>query len=75
MIAEAPQKGKASHEGWRVRKDQTRFWGSIVITALHDKQGEVIGFSKVTRDLTQIKLAEDNLENVYARAENKKPGT
>jgi PAS domain S-box-containing protein len=59
LILEATQKGRASHEGWRLRKDQTRFWGSIVITALHDKQGEVIGFSKVTRDLTQLKLAED----------------
>lgn len=59
LIAEATQKGKASHEGWRVRKDQTRFWGSIVITALHNKQGGVIGFSKVTRDLTAVKLAED----------------
>ena len=59
LILQATQKGKASHEGWRVRKDQTKFWGSIVITALHDKQGNVIGFSKVTRDLTQLKLAED----------------
>jgi PAS domain S-box-containing protein len=59
LITLAIQKGRASHEGWRLRKDQTRFWGSIVITALHDKQGEVIGFSKVTRDLTQVKLAED----------------
>jgi PAS domain S-box-containing protein len=59
LILEASQKGRASHEGWRVRKDQTRFWGSIVITALHNKQGDVIGFSKVTRDLTKVKLAED----------------
>jgi PAS domain S-box-containing protein len=61
LIREATLNGKASHEGWRVRKDQTRFWGNIVITALHDKDGNIIGFSKVTRDLTQKKLAEDNL--------------
>jgi PAS domain S-box-containing protein len=59
LILEATQKGKASQEGWRLRKDQTRFWGSIVITALHNEQGSVIGFSKVTRDLTQFKLVED----------------
>ena len=44
LIHEALTNGKATHEGWRVRKDKSRFWGSIVITALHDKQGEVIGF-------------------------------
>lgn len=53
-------------EGWRVRKDGTRFWGSIVITALHDAEGNVIGFSKVTRDLTDKKKAEEKI-NQYAR--------
>jgi light-regulated signal transduction histidine kinase (bacteriophytochrome) len=50
------------HEGWRVRKDGTRFWGSVVITALHDGDGTVIGFTKVTRDLTDRKKAEDALK-------------
>jgi len=54
--------GKATHEGWRVRKNGTRFWGSVVITALHDRADRVIGFSKVTRDLTQRKLNEDALK-------------
>jgi signal transduction histidine kinase len=58
------QDGKASHEGWRLRKDQTKFWGYVVITTLHDNDGGIIGFSKVTRDLTQKKIAEDNL-NMY----------
>jgi PAS domain S-box-containing protein len=71
LIEEALRNGKASHEGWRVRKDQSRFWGSIVITALHNKQGEVIGFSKVTRDLTQRKQAEDNLKMYAASLEQK----
>lgn len=53
LLNEALTNGKANHEGWRVRKDGTRFWGSISITALHDTQGEVIGFMKVTRDLTE----------------------
>jgi PAS domain S-box-containing protein len=59
LLAEAIKQGRATHEGWRVRKDGTQFWGSIVITALHDDDGEIIGFSKVTRDLTERKLAED----------------
>jgi light-regulated signal transduction histidine kinase (bacteriophytochrome) len=49
------------HEGWRVRKDKTKFWGSILITALHDESGQVVGFSKVSRDLTQMKIAEEKL--------------
>ncbi|HEX8037677.1 MAG TPA: PAS domain S-box protein [Chryseosolibacter sp.] len=58
LIGLARENGKANHEGWRVRKDGTRFWGSISITALHDSQGNVVGFSKVTRDLTERREAE-----------------
>ena len=61
LIQKAIHEGKALHEGWRVRKDKTMFWGSILITALHDDGGEVVGFSKVTRDLTQLKIAEEKL--------------
>ncbi len=61
LIRKAIEEGKAVHEGWRVRKDKTKFWGSISITALHDEGGEVVGFSKVTRDLTQLKIAEEKL--------------
>lgn len=66
LIREATEKGKAIHEGWRVRKDGTKFWGSIVITALHGKDNAITGFSKVTRDLTERKNAEDKLIQ-YAR--------
>lgn len=62
LLARAAANGKAIHEGWRVRKDGTTFWGSIVITALHDEEGNVVGFSKVTRDLTERKTAEDRLK-------------
>ena len=58
LVNEAVTNGKAVHEGWRVRKDGTTFWGSIVITALHNEDGRVIGFSKVTRDLTERKMTE-----------------
>ena len=62
LLREAYEKGKASSEGWRKRKDGTRFWASVVITALHDSKGEVIGFSKVTRDLTERKKSEDAIK-------------
>jgi PAS domain S-box-containing protein len=61
LLAIARAEGKATQEGWRIRKDGTRFWGTIVITALHNEKNEVIGFSKVTRDLTEKKLAEEKL--------------
>jgi signal transduction histidine kinase len=57
------------HEGWRLRKDGSRFWGSIVITALHDEKGKVIGFSKVTRDLTDKKIAEDQMKQYMRNIE------
>lgn len=59
LIKEAEKTGVARDEGWRVRKDGTKFWGSILITAIHDDLGNTIGFTKVTRDLTSIKKAQD----------------
>jgi PAS domain S-box-containing protein len=61
LLGIAREQGKAVHEGWRVRKDGSMFWGSVVLTAVHDAQNNLIGFSKVTRDLTERKLAEDRL--------------
>lgn len=61
LLNKAATEGRAIHEGWRVRKDGTRFWGSITLTALHNDDGQVIGYSKVTRDLTERKQAEDKL--------------
>jgi hypothetical protein len=51
LIAQAKKEGRAKHVGKRVRKDGTTFWGSIVITALHDEVGNVVGFTKLTREL------------------------
>src|SRR5437868_4868466 len=62
LIQRASDEGRALHEGWRVRKDGSLFWGSIVMTALHDVDGEVIGFLKITRDLTAQKYSEDMLK-------------
>lgn len=69
LLQQANKQGKAIHEGWRRRKDGSAFWGSIVLTALHDDQNKVIGFSKVTRDLTERKLAEDQLKAYLAQLE------
>ncbi len=63
LLNEATEKGSVLHEGWRIRKDGIRFWGSVAITALHNDKGEIFGFSKVTRDLTDKKIAEDKLNN------------
>jgi PAS domain S-box-containing protein len=54
----AARDGRIEDEGWRVRKDGTRFWANVVVTALRDDQGRVVGFAKVTRDLTERRAAE-----------------
>ena len=53
--------GRYEREGLRVRKDGTRFWANVVIDAIHDENGELIGFAKVTRDITERKEAEQAL--------------
>ena len=57
----AAREGRFEDEGWRVRKDGTRFWASVVITALRDARGDLRGFGKVTRDLTDRKQAEERM--------------
>jgi PAS domain S-box-containing protein len=61
--------GRYRDEGWRMRKDGTRFWATVVITAMHDTQGNLIGFSKVVRDLTDRKRAESELLGAKTLAE------
>src|SRR3989440_1837548 len=58
LLKTAEEKGSVEHEGWRVRKDGSRFWGGVSITALRDERGTLEGFGKVTRDLTERKQAE-----------------
>lgn len=53
MLIRARNDGAAEDEGWRVRKDGTRFWANVVITALYDDSGALRGFAKVTRDMTE----------------------
>ena len=71
LLERVIREGKSAYEGWRVRKDGSTFWGSIVVTALHDDNGEVIGLSKVTRDLTEKKKAEDKMREYLAELENR----
>src|SRR5437588_8283094 len=67
LLAIAVAQGSVEDEGWRVRKDGTRFWGDIVITALRDSDGQLTGFGKVTKDLTDRKRNEDSLCEVLER--------
>jgi PAS domain S-box-containing protein len=54
----AIREGKYEEEGWRIRKDGTQFWANVVITTLRDEDGGVVGFAKVTRDLTERRAAQ-----------------
>jgi PAS domain S-box-containing protein len=63
----ARAEGRFEDEGWRVRKDGSRFWANVVITALRDREGTLIGFSKITRDLTERRRHEDILRESEER--------
>jgi PAS domain S-box-containing protein len=66
ILESARLNGRHEAEGWRVRKDGSRFWADVVITALHDEDGELVGFGKVTRDLTSRQLATEQLRSAAA---------
>jgi PAS domain S-box-containing protein len=61
-IETARQTGRYEAEGWRVRKDGTRFWASVVLDAIKDDDGELVGFAKITRDMTEKREAQLRLE-------------
>ena len=54
LIAQAKKEGRARHIGRRLKKDGSVFWGSILITAIHDDDGEVIGFTKLTKEVDDV---------------------
>jgi PAS domain S-box-containing protein len=60
-LEDALRDGRVEDEGWRLRNDGSRFWANVVITALKDKEGRAIGFSKVTRDFTERMQAQRDL--------------
>jgi PAS domain S-box-containing protein len=61
VLEVAARTGKYASEGWRVRKDGSRFWASAVVDAIKDPSGKVIGFAKITRDVTERRLADQQL--------------
>jgi PAS domain S-box-containing protein len=65
----AAAEGRVEDEGWRVRKDGSRFWANVVITALRDPQGNLLGFSKITRDITDRKQTQEALMKAKEEAE------
>ncbi|WP_181319998.1 PAS domain-containing sensor histidine kinase [Saccharothrix carnea] len=63
----AAEVGRFEDEGWRLRKDGTRFWANVIITALFDESGQLRGFAKVTRDMTERMRAEEALRSSEER--------
>jgi PAS domain S-box-containing protein len=63
-LSEAAEHGRFEAEGWRLRKDGSRFWASVIIDRITDEAGNIVGFAKVTRDVTDRKRAEDELKHV-----------
>lgn len=61
LLSKAAEEGRIESEGWRVRKDGTRFWADVIITAMRSSSGALVGFSKVTRDLTERRRTEEQL--------------
>lgn len=68
-LAEAAQQGRCEFQGWRVRQDGSRFWGLMVLTAVRDAHGQLMGYSKVTRDLTQQHRVEQALTEAHRRVQ------
>lgn len=66
----AKREGRFEEEGWRVRKDGTRFWANVVITALRDEDGTLTGFAKVTRDMTERREGEERLKEMNRQLES-----
>ena len=66
MLARAEREGHVQYEGWRVRKDGSRFWAHVTITALRSPSGALRGFAKVTRDRTESRQAEESLREQRA---------
>lgn len=63
----ASASGRFEDEGWRVRKNGSRFWANVIITAIRDSEGQLLGYGKVTRDLTERKKAEEQLHELSGR--------
>jgi len=69
-LRRARDEGRFEDEGWRLRKDGSRFWGSVIITPMFDETGALTGYSKVTRDITERKRSEERFRLVVEAAPN-----
>jgi PAS domain S-box-containing protein len=67
----AVEEGRFEDEGWRIRKDGSRFWANVVVTRLCDESGRLRGFAKITRDLTERKKAEDDIRRARDELEER----
>jgi PAS domain S-box-containing protein len=70
ILAIAQAKGKYEGEGWRIRKDGSRFWANVVVDALSDDNGKLIGFAKITRDVTERSIQEEQRRVIVNAAPN-----
>ena len=71
LLKLAREQGRVEYEGWRIRKDGSRFWADVIITALVDEKGTLRGYAKVTRDLTERRQAEEALREAKNELEHR----
>lgn len=71
VLATAAKEGRYAEEGWRMRKDGSVFWASVTVAAMHNTAGELIGFAKITRDVTERKQAEEEVRKLNAELEQR----
>ena len=71
LLKLAREQGRVENEGWRIRKDGSRFWADVIITALVDEKGTLRGYAKVTRDLTERRQAEEALREAKNELEHR----
>ncbi|WP_447983919.1 PAS domain-containing protein [Nitrospira sp. Nam74] len=71
LLKLAREQGRVENEGWRLRKDGSRFWADVIITALVDEKGTLRGYAKVTRDLTERRQAEETLREAKNELEDR----
>src|SRR5581483_3234966 len=65
-LKDAADRGHIEYEGWRIRKDGSRFWSNVTITAVRDGEGRLLGYSKVSRDRTEPRRAQEQIEQLNA---------
>ena len=71
LLAQAAAEGRCEDEGWRARKDGTRFYADMILSAIRSQAGELVGFAKITRDISERKRAEEKVQNLNAELEQR----